>query len=136
MLRGITVFQIDQLLDHCGARPTGCFDRKIVMRIRIHEGLAGEGKLLVAPPEIDQDREMRCIILAMVSRFGSTPMLFHICSHRYRGMAVDRQERRQDRLEHLGTSGFLFKLVVCVDLPVIPDDFRFGAFQNELCPVR
>ena len=55
----------------------------------------------------------------LVPRFSSTPMRFHICSYRYRGMAstyffistsvtteggciaVCQQGRRHDRLEHL-----------------------------------
>lgn len=44
-----------------------------------------------------------------------------------------QQGRQPDWLEHLGTAGFLFKLTVCVVLPVMLDSLRFGAFQSKLC---
>ena len=40
-----------------------------------------------------------------------------------------------DRLEYLGIPGLLFKLAVGINLPVMLDNLRLGAFQNELCIV-
>ena len=37
-----------------------------------------------------------------------------------------------DRLEYLGIPGLLFKLAVSINLPVMLDNLRFGAFQNKL----
>lgn len=44
-----------------------------------------------------------------------------------------QQGLRHDWLEHLGIPGFLFKLAVCVELPVMLDNLRPGAFQDKLC---
>ena len=44
-----------------------------------------------------------------------------------------QQGRRHDRFEHLGIAGLLFQLTVCIALPVMLDNLRFGAFQNQLC---
>ena len=46
---------------------------------------------------------------------------------------MHQQWRRHNRLEHLGIPCLLFKLSICIDLPVMLDNLHFGAFQDELC---
>ena len=57
----------------------------------------------------------------------------HIGDNGSRGVAVCQQGRWHDRLEYLGIPGLLFKLAVGINLPVMLDNLRLGAFQNELC---
>lgn len=84
-------------------------------------------------------------------RFSPTPRGFRICSCRYRGIAstyhlhqhisggrsrsiaVCQQRRRHDQLENLGIAGFLCKLMVNIDLPVMLDNLCFGTFHDKLC---
>ena len=44
-----------------------------------------------------------------------------------------QQRRRHHRLEYLVIPGLLFELSVRIDLPVMLDNLRLGALQDQLC---